>query len=146
MAGRQVKIEFLQGTYVSDNIVKPKSCNCWFRDFSAVTEILNLDHFNTAGVTNMVYMFAFCRSITHLDLTTFITNNVTNMSSMFEGCTSLTYLDLSSFDMSNVSNTTDMFEGCTKVTTAYCRTRADKAILDAACQQSGVNWRFTVKS
>ena len=48
--------------------------------------------------------------------------------------------------MSNVTDTEDMFINTRNVTTAYCKDAANKAILDQICQQSGVNWRFTVKS
>ena len=91
-------------------------------------------------------MFSTCAQVKELDLTSFDTSNVTTMERMFEQCTGLEYLDLSSFDMSNVTNTYAMFNDCSKVQTAYCRTRADKVILDQAVANEGYSWRFTVKS
>lgn len=106
---------------------------------------LDFSNWDTSNATDMYQMFAGCSSLTSLDLSSFNTSNVTNMGNMFEGCSSLTYLDLSSFDMSNVTTTTNMFRLTHNVATAYCKTPADKVILDAVCQRSGVSWRFTVK-
>ena len=62
-------------------------------------------------------MFAWCNSLTSLDLSNFDTSKVTDMNSMFYYCSSLTSLDLSNFDTNNVTNMSDMFHNCYSLTT-----------------------------
>jgi len=57
-------------------------------------------------------MFAYCHSLTNINLTNFNTKNVTDMSCMFAGCSSLTNIDLSNFNTQNVKNMSMMFAGC----------------------------------
>ena len=59
--------------------------------------------------SNVCYMFAWCTSLTSVDLTGLDTSNVTDMHGMFYMCPSLTSLDLSAFDTSSVTNMCDMF-------------------------------------
>ena len=75
------------------------------------------NNFNTSKVINMTSMFAFCKSLTSLDLSSFDTSNVTNMYEMFGLCTNLTSLDLSSFDTGEVTNMGCMFRSCENLTT-----------------------------
>jgi surface protein len=72
---------------------------------------LDLSNFNTENVTWMTSMFIHCSSLTSLDLTNYNTANVTRMDLMFYGCSSLTSLDLSHFDMSSVTNKSYMCYG-----------------------------------
>ena len=71
---------------------------------------------NTSDVTNMYGMFATCRRLTSLDVSSFNTSNVTNMGSMFQNCNSLTLLNLSGFDTSKVTNMDYMFMDCNSLT------------------------------
>ena len=86
-----------------------------FRDFENV-ESIDLTYLDTSSVTNMNYMFQYCRSLTSLDLSNFNTSRVTNMSYMFSSCYSLTSLDLSNFNTSRVTNMSNMFASCNSLT------------------------------
>ena len=57
-------------------------------------------------------MFAWCESLTSLDLSSFSTSNVIKMNSMFYDCKSLKKLDLTNFDFTHVKNKDKMFDGC----------------------------------
>ncbi len=72
---------------------------------------------NFTSVTNMGSMFAFCNSLTTLDLSNFSTVNVTLMGFMLSGCSSLTTLNLSSFSTANVTTMNSMFASCSSLTT-----------------------------
>lgn len=81
-----------------------------------LTTINGIDQWDTSNVENMKQMFAWCRSLKTLNLSSFNTSNVRDMESMFDCCTSLETLDISNFDMSNVENTSRMmFERCEKL-------------------------------
>ena len=86
--------------------------------FYGCSQLTSLDvtHFNTEKVTNMLQMFTDCRSLTSLDITNFNTANVANMGSMFYGCSSLTSLDVTNFNTANVSGMNHMFFGCSSLT------------------------------
>lgn len=75
-------------------------------------ELANLD---TSNITNMNFMFAYCTSLTSLDVSHFDTTNVTNMYYMFINCSSLTRLDLSSFYTPNLTDFGRIFSGCTSL-------------------------------
>ena len=97
-------------------VARPTSCVRWFYDCSNLTEIAGIENLNTSEVTNMLYMFGNCSSLTSLDLSKFDTRNVKNMYSMFYRCSSLTSLDVSSFDTRNVKNMGSIFYGCSSLT------------------------------
>ena len=67
-------------------------------------------------------MFAFCKQLTSINLSSFNTSNVTNMSAMFNGCSSLGSLNLSNFVTNKVTKFADdedhygMFYECTSLT------------------------------
>ena len=89
-----------------------------FDHCSNLTEILGLDKFNTSKVESMRAMFAYCTSLTSLDLSSFDTNNVTYMDHMFEGCTNLIIIYVGdNWDLSSVENKDNMFTGCGTNTT-----------------------------
>lgn len=48
-------------------------------------------------------MFAYCHSLTNLNLSSFNTSNVTNMYTMFFECINMTRLNLSNFDVEHTS-------------------------------------------
>ena len=80
---------------------------------------LNLSNFNTTKVKNMYSMFYYCSQLSSLDLSNFNTANVKNMSYMFNKCQNLSSLDLSMFNTANVTNMSDMFAGSSTLQTIY---------------------------
>ena len=80
---------------------------------------LNLYNFNTTNVKNMYSMFYYCSQLSSLDLSNFNTANVKNMSYMFNKCQNLSSLDLSMFNTANVTNMSDMFAGSSTLQTIY---------------------------
>ncbi|WP_164505990.1 BspA family leucine-rich repeat surface protein [Companilactobacillus insicii] len=81
-----------------------------FANDSSLTS-LNLSHFDTSSVDNMSSMFYRDNSLTSINLSNFDTSRVTSMMSMFAECTSLVDLDVSSFNTAGVGNMSFMFEG-----------------------------------
>ena len=75
-------------------------------------KIEGLENLDTSNVTNMSYMFLYCKSITSLDVSKFDTSKVTDMRWMFNKCSGLMSLDLSNFNTSNVTNMSLMFYAC----------------------------------
>ncbi|MFQ8988257.1 MAG: BspA family leucine-rich repeat surface protein, partial [Intestinibacter sp.] len=96
--------------------IKPTSTACWFANCNQLTEITGIENFNTSNVTDMKYMFAYCSSLTNLDLKSFNTNDVTNMACMFYYCQNLESLDVSEFVTNNVSDMRGMFGQCKSLT------------------------------
>ncbi|MBQ5540979.1 MAG: BspA family leucine-rich repeat surface protein, partial [Bacteroidales bacterium] len=94
---------------------RPVSCYYWFSGCEKLTEIQNIQYFNTSEVTTMFVMFDLCTALTSIDLSHFDTRKVRNMGNMFKRLT-LTTLDLSSFEMKNVK-TDDMFKNSSNLTT-----------------------------
>ena len=68
---------------------------------------------NTADVTDMNYMFAYCTALTTLPQMD--TANVESMNAMFTGCTSLTTVP--QLNTSNATSMFSVFSGCTSLTT-----------------------------
>ena len=121
---------------------RPTTCAYWFYELKNLEDVKGIENLNTEEVTNMSAMFAYCSSVTTLDLRKFNTKKVTDMSHMFNGCyklesmnfssfntqnvttmeamfvncRALGSLDLSSFDTQKVTNMKDMFAGCSKLT------------------------------
>ncbi len=87
-----------------------------FYNLKNLTSIQGLEYLNTQNVTDMTGMFAYCTSLTSLDVSSFNTQNVADMQYMFSDCSSLTSLDVSSFDTKKVTNMEHMFSGCTSLT------------------------------
>ena len=85
-------------------------------DFPMDIKKINVSNFDTSKVTDMSYMFSWCRSLTSLNVSNFDTSKVTDMSKMFEGCRSLTSLDVSNFDTSKVTKMVAMFSDCSSLT------------------------------
>ena len=77
---------------------------------------LNVSHFDTGMVKDMKYMFIDCSGLTSLDVSHFNTSKVTNMECMFHACRNLTALDLSQFDTHNVKDMFSMFSWCISLT------------------------------
>ena len=70
---------------------------------------LDLSTFDTRNVTSMYQMFAHDRSLVNLNLANFNTWLVTDMAGMFEDLSNAVSLDLSSFDTYNVTDMNHMF-------------------------------------
>ncbi len=96
---------------------RPTLCNSWFYNMENLKSIEGMQYLNTSEVTEMMYMFANCSSLTSIDLSHFDTGNVTNFLAMFGDCSSLASLDLSSFNTSKVKNMEDMFLNSESLTT-----------------------------
>ena len=93
--------------------VRPTSCFNWFYDFTKLQTIEGIENLNTEKVSNMMFMFANCSSLTSLDLSLFNTENVIYMTSMFHGCSRLNTIYVSDkFTTGNVSGDLSMFDGC----------------------------------
>ncbi len=86
--------------------------SCLFLFFTALKSIEGIENFYTADVTNMEDMFAFCKSLESLDLSTFNTSKVESFITMFSFCISLKNLDVSSFDTSSALYMPAMFNFC----------------------------------
>ena len=84
---------------------------CTFAYCSSLTS-LDVSNWGTSNVKSMRSMFLDCGSLTSLDVSGFDTSSVTDMSYMFEGCASLESLDLGNFDVKRVQNAISMFDGC----------------------------------
>ena len=93
----------------------------WFQGFSNLTTITGLEFLNTVNVTSMEGMFAYCSSLTSLDVSGFNTENVTSMEGMFYHCSSLTSLDVSGFNTSKVTSMNGMFYDCSSLTSLDIR-------------------------
>ncbi len=94
---------------------RPKSLYAWFNGMDRLTSITGLEYLNTSRVTNMSLLFAYCKRLKSLDLSSFDTHNVGNMQGMFMQCESLQSLDLSTFDTSEVIFMNGMFDHCTSL-------------------------------
>lgn len=78
---------------------------------------LDLSTFDTRNVTSMYQMFAQSRGLLNLNLANFNTSKVTDMSGMFSATEKLTNLDVGHFNTENVTNMSYMFHYMTKLTT-----------------------------
>ncbi len=78
---------------------------------------LDLNSFDTNGVTVMASMFSSCPLLTKLDLRNFNTSAVIHMAGMFQDCTSLSLIKMDNLQMNNLTLTIGMFSGCNKLST-----------------------------
>ena len=112
---------------------RPTSCDHWFDYCPNLTTIEGIEYFNTENVTNMRYMFCYCKSLKSLDLTNFNTENVTDMYYMFAYCKSLESLDLTNFNTAKVTNMAGMFQSCYALKTIYA---SDKFVTDQVTEST----------
>ena len=105
-----VDLSGLSGERLTDMHVMFCECN-------NLPEIKFPNNLDTSKVTNMRYMFGYCRKLTALDLSMFNTSSVTNMAHMFRGCNSLESLNLSIFNTSKVQTMEFMFDQCKSLKT-----------------------------
>ena len=94
----------------------PTNANYWFYGMYYLQSITGIEYLNTANMTDMNGMFAYCSSLTSLDVSHFDTANSTDMGGMFLGCSGLTELDVSRFNTAKVTNMYGMFQDCTGLT------------------------------
>ena len=126
---------------------RPASTFEWFRQMAKLTtaNLKGLEYLNTMEVRNMAGMFANCKALTELDLSTFDTHGVTDMANMFGGCSALTtiYVDKDLWSVENVTSSTNMFQLCRKIVgekgTTYSQTRVnkDRANIDEGVDNPG---------
>ena len=87
----------------------PNNTNGYFMNFSNLENIININKIKTKNVVNMSRMFAGCRKLENIDLSSWDTSNVTDTNAMFTQCDSLTNINLKGWNTSNVTNMTAMF-------------------------------------
>ncbi len=94
--------------------VRPTTCSFWFHGMNRLKSIKGIKYLNTSETTAMACMFVGCDSLSEISrtLTNLSTAKVTNMKGMFAECKLLTDLDLTSFNTENVTTMADMFKGC----------------------------------
>jgi len=90
------------------------SCEHLFSHFENCITI-DLENLYTDNVTNMIYMFYYCKSLKNLNISNLATSKVTNMAYLFAVCNNLEKIDLSNFDTSNVIKMERMFRECWKL-------------------------------
>ena len=95
--------------------IQMTDCSFMFADCKNIIN-LDLSSFNTQNVTNMHCMFFGCSDLENINLSGFNTQNVTNMMYMFGKCPKLKQVDLSSFNTQKVTNMYCMFDGCSSLT------------------------------
>ena len=88
------------------------STNRYFYDFNKLETIVGIENLNTSNVTDMNSMFAYCRSLKSLNLSSFDTSNVTDMTCMFDCCEKLATLNISNFNTEKVTTFYNMFSNC----------------------------------
>ena len=88
----------------------------WFYFCKNLTTITNISNLKTDNVTDMLYMFRDCSSLTSLNVSGFKTDHVIEMGGMFMNCSGLTSLDVSGFKTDIVTNMQAMFWGCRGLT------------------------------
>ena len=92
---------------------RPTSTYSWFYNMDNLQSIEGMNYLNTSEVTNMSWMFGYCKKLTSLDLGSFNTARVTDMDYMFNGCTILQIIYVGSgWRTSTVSSSTAMFSSC----------------------------------
>ncbi|MCH5257098.1 MAG: BspA family leucine-rich repeat surface protein [Lachnospiraceae bacterium] len=98
------------GDYKLSDTGIPPWCNYTYRQIITSAEV------NVTGITSTQAMFAYCSSMTSVDLSNLDTSKVTDMSKMFYNCTNLTGVDVSKFDTSKVTDMNEMFASCYALT------------------------------
>lgn len=84
--------------------------------FAKVNSINGINLIDSSLATTFFGIFAFCSSLTELDLNTWNTSNVTTLRNAFYGCSALTTLNISNWDISNSIHLFYTFCNCSKLT------------------------------
>ena len=88
----------------------------WFYECSNLTDITGISNLKTDHVTDVMFMFHGCESLTSIDVSGFKTDNLENMQGMFFRCEQLTSMDLSGFNTEKVTNMSALFSRCEGMT------------------------------
>ena len=92
---------------------RPTSTYGWFYNMENLQTIDGLIYLNTSKVTDMTYMFGYCKKLTSLDLSSFNTFKVSDMGYMFYSCLNLqTIIVGNSWSTAAVTSSSNMFMGC----------------------------------
>lgn len=85
------------------------ACKELFNGYRNLKSVNFGGNLHTEQTTDFSCMFADCRSLESLDISTLDTSSATNMYAMFNNCRSMKTLDLSSMDTSKVTDMSSMF-------------------------------------
>ncbi len=92
---------------------RPTSTYGWFYQMENLQTIEGLSYLNTCEVTDMTYMFGYCKNLTSLDLSNFNTSKVTGMKYMFYSCLKLQTIYVGEgWSTAAVTSSSNMFMGC----------------------------------
>ncbi|MBO7579361.1 MAG: BspA family leucine-rich repeat surface protein [Prevotella sp.] len=92
---------------------RPTSTYGWFYQMENLQTIEGLSYLNTSEVTDMTYMFGYCKNLTSLDLSNFNTSKVTDMKNMFYSCLKLQTIYVGKgWSTAAVTSSSNMFMGC----------------------------------
>lgn len=94
----------------ADGGINARYCQNLFYGYSGVSAIYFNHCFHTDYATSMNSMFAFCSTLSVLDVSDFNTAEVEDMGSMFYGCYALTDLNIRGFSTSRVADMRNMFD------------------------------------
>ncbi|MBR0433023.1 MAG: BspA family leucine-rich repeat surface protein [Bacteroidaceae bacterium] len=104
--GEIAKVVYDESCALSDGFYDTWSCV----GMENLTAIEGLEHLGTSGNISLDNMFADCRSLTTLDLSSFDTHNETRTRNLFRGCTNLQNLTLGeNFSTESVTDMSGMF-------------------------------------
>ena len=76
---------------------------------------INLSNFNTQNIIDMSHMFSGCISLKSINFSNCNAQNVLNVECLFDGCSSLANLDLTNFNSPNIYDMSSMFYGCSSL-------------------------------
>ncbi len=127
---------YIQG---DGKVIANKNSRYLFSGFTKLETIEGLEYFDTSNSINMRSMFADCKALTSLDLSSFDTSNVVNMNTMFDNCNALTSLNLSSFNTEKVNDMSFMFENCRSLTNLDLSNFSTEKVTDMRNMFSGCN-------
>ncbi len=111
---------------------------CMFADCKSLKE-LDLSSFNTSNVVQLYGIFMGCTKLEKVNLSSFDTKNVVEMSYMFYGCESLKKLDLSNFDTSSVCGKEYAMPGSAKASYLYYRFTGMKSMFSGCKELTELN-------
>ena len=108
----------------SSTIYFPQSSHLLFGEVSTLgtSSLVNLENIyfngavNTSAVTDMSYMFSYCKKLRNIDLIGLDTANVTRIDYMFYGCESLQNINGLNFSSNKLTRTDYAFYNCQKLT------------------------------
>ena len=103
-----------------------------FQIYNSSLTSLDVSNWDTSNVTDMSYMFCYCRALTSLDVSKWNTSNVTTMRHMFMNCSNLNTIILGeNFGQSNIISEGFVF---------YCETTVNTTIYGANDTMKAYDW------